>query len=291
MISRRRSPATRRLPAVASCIVVASALACAPGPRGRSEAGDRGTGDTAALASGSSTPPTIDVPAELVVAAAGPFGAPAFYSVHAAGAVGDCQGTGTSSCPAWKPASSGVSCGSVKGLTVDPSDPTVLYGISEYVFKSVDRGMTWRAASYQIAPSSLAVTPAGAIYAAGSVGIFESVDGGATWGFLRAGDFSSSQIVADPTVSGTLYVTGASPAVLKSTDGGRPGPTRARACQRGTSKPSPSTSTRRRPSTLLTGTARSSRPSTRARAGSRSTTPPDTAPPSSLCLRWTGRRS
>jgi photosystem II stability/assembly factor-like uncharacterized protein len=116
--------------------------------------------------------------------------------------------------------------GFVSTVVADPANPQVLYaGSVGGVFKSVDGGASWRAASrgLQIRPvTALAVDPhqPGTVYAAAGdtttleVGLAVSRDGGATWsptgslsnGYARDGgeEFFSS-LAVDPAHGGTVF--------------------------------------------------------------------------------------
>jgi photosystem II stability/assembly factor-like uncharacterized protein len=115
--------------------------------------------------------------------------------------------------------------GFVSTVVADPAHPQVLYaGSVGGVFKSVDGGASWRAASrgMEIRPiTALAVDPhqPGTVYAAAGdtttleVGLAVSRDGGATWspvsfsnGYARDGgeEFFSS-LAVDPAHGGTVF--------------------------------------------------------------------------------------
>jgi photosystem II stability/assembly factor-like uncharacterized protein len=109
----------------------------------------------------------------------------------------------------------------VSGITIDPTDPLVVYAASSGgVFKSVDGAASWR-------PSSTGLPAAGAtmvavdplapltLYATTASGVYRSRDGGASWALRGPGSFST--LVVDPTSPATIYFDGG---VAVSRDGG-----------------------------------------------------------------------
>ncbi len=110
-------------------------------------------------------------------------------------------------------------------LVFDPFTPGIIYeygaGRTGYAFKSTDDGLTWTPlpSAPQSYPGQLIADPfhAGVLYFSASPGIFQSVDGGATW-TLKLGK-PSGRIAADPAQP-VLYATlGAEGVVVRSTDG------------------------------------------------------------------------
>jgi photosystem II stability/assembly factor-like uncharacterized protein len=120
----------------------------------------------------------------------------------------------------------GPSGGLVSTVAVDPADPQVVYaGSVGGVFKSLDGGASWQAASrgLKIQPiAALAVDPLqrGTVYAAAGdagtyeVGVFVSRDGAATWstgfsfgnGYARdGGEELFSSLAVDPAHPGTAF--------------------------------------------------------------------------------------
>ncbi len=131
---------------------------------------------------------------------------------------------------AWS--SLGPDGGVVGTVAVAPSDPRVVYaGASQGgVFRSVDGGVTWAAASRGLLDErivALAVDPrhSSTVYAAAFTGVFTSGDGGDSWtatplAFPDDGQDNLVSLALDPTRPGTVYA-GAESDVWRSGDGGR----------------------------------------------------------------------
>jgi photosystem II stability/assembly factor-like uncharacterized protein len=126
----------------------------------------------------------------------------------------------------WTPMGPGG--GSIIALVIDPATPTTLYaGTADKVFKSIDGGATWQAASAGLpdaAVRALAVDPTApsTLYAGtDSTGVFKSLDGGATWQAASSGltDPVVRALALDPATPTTLYA-GTDAGVFKSLDGG-----------------------------------------------------------------------
>ncbi|MCP3960309.1 MAG: hypothetical protein GY719_20900 [bacterium] len=137
--------------------------------------------------------------------------------------------------------------GSISALAIDPQTPTTIYagtgtgssGTGIGVFKSVDGGATWSAASGGLTDRTilnLVIDPQNptTLYAGTALpdGLFKSTDGGDTWSAASGGLFlpllagktspPSPGVVAlaiDPQTPTTLYA-GADAGVYKTTDGG-----------------------------------------------------------------------
>jgi photosystem II stability/assembly factor-like uncharacterized protein len=110
----------------------------------------------------------------------------------------------------------------IDSMAMDPLSPTTLYAGElqdfgpAYLLKSLDAGETWDMVLFPSArqgptffdPSALAVDPRvpTTIYAGTYDGVFQSVDGGATWASMSEGltDLVVSALVVDPTGT-TLY--------------------------------------------------------------------------------------
>ena len=131
---------------------------------------------------------------------------------------------------AWS--SLGPDGGAVGAVAVAPSDPRVVYAGASHggVFKSVDGGITWAAASRGLLDDrivALAVDPRhpAAVYAAAFTGVFTSIDGGDSWtatplSFPDDGQDNLVSLALDPTRPGTVYA-GTVSDVWRSGDGGR----------------------------------------------------------------------
>lgn len=138
--------------------------------------------------------------------------------------------------------SNGPVGGNIYCLVPDPSRPSTLYaGTAEGVFKSVDGGASWQAASAGLpaervqtiaidptAPSTLyagTLTPNGV----DSVGIFKSTDGGANWTAINEGlidpltgisPLDVWSLAIDPKNPGTILAGSRFSEIFKSVDGG-----------------------------------------------------------------------
>jgi photosystem II stability/assembly factor-like uncharacterized protein len=121
----------------------------------------------------------------------------------------------------------------VQALVVDPADPaTVFAGTDDGVFKSTDAGASWTTADAGLpmphegpfvadGPKirSLAIDPGHpATLYAGTVDLFKTTDGGASWTSILQGPIS--MLAIDPATTSTLYAGTPTADLLKSTDGG-----------------------------------------------------------------------
>jgi hypothetical protein len=98
-------------------------------------------------------------------------------------------------------------------LTVSVSNPSVLYRTSSgSLYKTTDGGTTWAAIAGNLPSETgiIAVSPVNSsiLYAASPAGLYLSTDGGTTWNPAASGLGLAvpSQIVLDPTNTGTAYV-------------------------------------------------------------------------------------
>lgn len=126
----------------------------------------------------------------------------------------------------WVPARRGLLSAQVNCLAIDPQTPSTLYACNFWrVFKSTDRGATWKAA----APgrrwvNSLAIDPQApeTLFAATILGVYRSRDGAATWerltGGLPYGVFST--VLVDPDRPRIVYALHEGGQVFRSADGG-----------------------------------------------------------------------
>lgn len=124
--------------------------------------------------------------------------------------------------------SSGPDGAGVTALVVDPGASGTLYAgtAGNGVFKSIDRGATWREAKVglgDISIDSLAIDPAPptTLYAASpNRGVFKSTDGGESWADASADlpSLSAHWLAVDPSAS-AVYVS-TNDGVFKSLDGG-----------------------------------------------------------------------
>jgi uncharacterized repeat protein (TIGR01451 family) len=125
----------------------------------------------------------------------------------------------------------------ITSIVVDPVTTATVYAgtQSQGVFKSVDGGSNWAAVNTGLTfPNSTSFLNIRALaidakapnnlYAItlNSVGVYKTADGGSNWSAVNTGlaDLNTAGIVADPTVSKTLYVGTGSSGVFKTTNGG-----------------------------------------------------------------------
>jgi len=118
----------------------------------------------------------------------------------------------------------------ITGVAVDPSDQSIYVTTlqSGGLWKSTDLGDTFRRIDVGVAGGpflnlngrGIAVDPnqPATVYHAGTLGVWRSLDRGATW--TRVSTVSASTVTVDPTSSRIVYVGSIANGVLKSTDGG-----------------------------------------------------------------------
>lgn len=127
---------------------------------------------------------------------------------------------------------------SVTDIEVDPSNPATAYAVVCYVsvefsyreggvFKTLDGGRTWDLVNHgdiECDILDLAIDPRNPshIFAATSVGLFQSDDGAASWRLSSglAGERGAGSVVFDPATPGTLYALQFDAGFIKSVDGG-----------------------------------------------------------------------
>src|SRR5216684_1747633 len=130
----------------------------------------------------------------------------------------------------------------ISSIVVDPVTPSTLYAGTSFstgVFKSINSGNSWTPVNTGLTFSNsttafgiatLAIdakaTPSN-VYASTSdgLGVYKTANGGGSWsavGTVNTGltDLNTLGIVADPTISGTLYVGTVSTGVFKTINGG-----------------------------------------------------------------------
>jgi len=136
----------------------------------------------------------------------------------------------------WKALDTGTLIGLVQTVFIDPITPATVYlGTASGILKSINAGATWESASAGLpgyvsavaidpfAPTTLYAGTGGAsIFTgkdAGGVGVFKSMNAGATWSHTSTGlpARSLNTLVVDPTAPSTLYGT-VGAFILKSED-------------------------------------------------------------------------
>jgi photosystem II stability/assembly factor-like uncharacterized protein len=133
----------------------------------------------------------------------------------------------------WTPLTDELSNLNHGAITLDPSDPNVVYvGTGEYttssggdgLFRSMDAGANWTriATTSQVGSnvSKVAIDPTNpqAIHVTGSSGYARSTNGGSSWTFGLAG--AASDLLVNPTDPQTVFVGRANDGVYRSTNGG-----------------------------------------------------------------------
>lgn len=139
----------------------------------------------------------------------------------------------------WTPVGQAVLYGgTVHAVAVDPTTPTTLYAVSDFiVYKSTDSGAHWTAIEYVSTPlglgSAIAIEPENDkklfVATTREGGVFTSTDGGTTWTEVTAGGLpqvngnpdSFTHVAVDPVTDGTAYVTSSVSGIYKTTDGGQ----------------------------------------------------------------------
>ena len=124
----------------------------------------------------------------------------------------------------WRPADSGIVASEVLSTATDPRDTRIVYaGTYRGLFRSGDRGRTWKALKLGLTVEAVAVDPANTAHllASGSRGILISTNRGRTWS-KAAGSRTNrvSAIVFDPHHPGTVFAAAWGAGVIRSSDGG-----------------------------------------------------------------------
>jgi photosystem II stability/assembly factor-like uncharacterized protein len=124
----------------------------------------------------------------------------------------------------WRPKNKGLSNAMVTCLMVAPDPQHTIYAgtLGGGIFKSTDRGASWQAINQGIALSEAQRISGTAIqinglavewpnyfkiYAATSIGLFRSIDGGAHW-LPTTLNYGADSVITDPQVPGTVYAIG-----------------------------------------------------------------------------------
>ena len=133
----------------------------------------------------------------------------------------------TDSSSNWTPSDTGVLASSVSNVTIDPTNPAVLYAASDSgIFKSTNSGATWsqigqNQTSTPVTKVVVDPTNNSILYAATVGGIYKSFDGGATFFGLNAiGLVTIRTLVIDPTNHLRLYGFLFGGSLIRSDDGG-----------------------------------------------------------------------
>ena len=124
----------------------------------------------------------------------------------------------------WRPADAGIVASEVLSTATDPRDARIVYaGTDRGLFRSGDRGRTWKALKLGVSVQAVAVDPANTAHllASGSRGILISTNRGRTWA-KAAGSTTDrvSAIVFDPGHPGTVFAAAWGAGVIRSSDGG-----------------------------------------------------------------------
>jgi photosystem II stability/assembly factor-like uncharacterized protein/pimeloyl-ACP methyl ester carboxylesterase len=119
----------------------------------------------------------------------------------------------------------------VEAVAVATSNPSIVFisNINDGLYKSSDGGSSWTAISFGrqggalSSVTTLRIDPSNpsTVYVIGSLGFYKTTDGGANWGKLNLSQVgTNSSLLIDPNATSTLYASGFSGQVFKSTDGG-----------------------------------------------------------------------
>jgi photosystem II stability/assembly factor-like uncharacterized protein len=136
----------------------------------------------------------------------------------------------------WREVNTGLTSAvvAVRAISIDPVTPSTIYVCSYNwlpgagdLFKSVDRGRSWKAISSVVGTTSIVIDPknSSTLYAGTGHGIVKSANGGESWTGANTGltDSSIVMLAIDPITPSTLYALtsgGIFTSILKSTDGG-----------------------------------------------------------------------
>ena len=130
----------------------------------------------------------------------------------------------------WRPADAGIVASEVLSTATDPRDARIVYaGTYRGLFRSGDRGRTWKALKLGVRVQAVAVDPANTAHllASGSRGILISTNRGRTW--AKAAGSTQDQakaagqvaaIVFDPRHPRTVFAAEWGAGVIRSSDGG-----------------------------------------------------------------------
>ncbi len=136
----------------------------------------------------------------------------------------------------WTPLSDQLPQLGVSGIAVDYSNPSTIYittgdkdGSSTYsvgVLKSTDGGLTWNKTGLSFSSGfddsgDIFIHPSNnqILWCATSSGIFKTIDAGATWKMVQAGNFASGTLRLKPNDPTVIYAS-SSTSFFKSTDSG-----------------------------------------------------------------------
>ena len=136
----------------------------------------------------------------------------------------------------WTPLSDNLPQIGISGIAVDYSNPNIIYiatgdkdssdTYSVGVLKSIDGGLTWNTTGLTFFDENtlagdLIINPTNnqVLFCATSNGLYKTINGGATWIFSKAGDFSQGSLRFKPNNPNTIYAT-TYDTFFKSTDSG-----------------------------------------------------------------------
>ncbi len=107
----------------------------------------------------------------------------------------------------------------VHDLAIDPANPSTIFAGADPVYRSIDGGVTWHSSGALGQVFGLAIDPvtSATVYAASTLGLYRSTDGGASWSVIKSGSFATVKVDSgDPMV---LYALDFYDGLFKSSDG------------------------------------------------------------------------
>ena len=130
----------------------------------------------------------------------------------------------------WSAITSGLSDSRVRSISIDPTDPNIVYAgqSSGNVYKSTDKGSSWTSKSSGLGSSevlTIAINPSSPdiVYTALKYdGIYKSTNGGDSWSSSDSGIGTSQtyDIALDPNDPDIVYIAARNDGIYRSTDAG-----------------------------------------------------------------------